>query len=157
MGVGGLQRGCGALAAGKRRGGSGGDRYKGRNRRGEGGSSVTGEEVHVTSRETKQRGGEGEVRRRRTGSGGEREVRGRERERTGRSRRRSEKGELNYGLQDVKRGLARSQVHRAKGVGGGTMRHRECRTEDGERKARAGKKKRNKDVSQTARERESKR
>lgn len=115
LGVGGLEGGCGALAAGESGGARGGDRYKGWNGGGGGWSRRTtgGEEVHVRGRETKQRHGvrEGTVRR---GCRGKRKDGGGETERRKRGKR-----EFSYGLHYISRRLAGSLVNHTKQVGKG--------------------------------------
>lgn len=126
LGVGGLEGGCGALAAeGKRgieegggewglvgdSGGRGRDRYEGGNRGGRSRGDRGEKKVSVGGGETKERGGEGEGTRRRRG-GGKRQEGGGEREM--RKRREWGKREFNYGLQDADGSLAGSGVERAK-------------------------------------------
>lgn len=131
LGVGGLEGGRGALAAGESGGieEGGGDRwlvgegrgirghgYEGGDRGGRCGANGGEEGVHVGGGETEQRGGKRERTGRRRG-GGEGEEGGRE----GQRRERTEgveggKREFNYGLQDVDRSLAGSRLERARGA-----------------------------------------
>lgn len=149
LGVGGLEGGRGALAAGESGGieEGGGDRwlvgegrgirghgYEGGDRGGRCGANGGEEGVHVGGGETEQRGGKRE----RTGGrrgGGEGEEGGRE----GQRRERTEgvergKREFNYGLQDVDRSLAGSGLERARGAEKRGKARTERRTRDGYRR-----------------------